>query len=113
MTTAKRETGGFFKWLLSLAIIGLTIIVTFLAVTAFFPGDSYMDKIELAYMDLWANTTGEQFTPIMRDNPWIYIIPAVGIIMFLGWVLPQRHYGRAAFMYAVFGLGFLAGHVFW
>ncbi len=67
----------------------------------------------MAYVDLWSSTAGEQFTPIMRDNPWIYIIPAVGIIAFLGAALPQRQYGRAVFMYVVFGLGFLAGHVFW
>ena len=102
-----------FNLLSSLAVTGVTLIIIFLVVAALFPGDNYLEKVELVYLDLWTSTTGEEFTPLVRANPWVYIIPAVGIMVILASVLPQKEYGRAALMYAVFGLGFLAGHFFW
>ena len=77
------------------------------------PRDTYVEKIQAAYLDLWTNTTRRQFTVVMQENPWLYIIPAGGIVFISGWQLPRRYYGRAIFMYIVFGLGFVGGHVFW
>ena len=113
MASTLEETGGLRKWILSMVLIGLTVCATFLAATAFFPGDTYVEKIQAAYLDLWTNTTRRQFTVVMQENPWLYIIPAGGIVFISGWQLPRRYYGRAIFMYIVFGLGFVGGHVFW
>lgn len=49
----------------------------------------------------------------MREEPWLYIVPAIGIVFTFGWILPQRHWGRAFYTYLVFGIGFVGGHVFW
>ena len=110
---AIEETGGLRRWVTSLVLIALLLAVTFLVVTAYFPGDTYIDRLEAAYEVIWENTTQEQFTDIMRDKPWTFIIPAAGIIFVSGWQLPRRFYGRAIFAYLVFGIGFVGGHVFW
>ena len=110
MTLAIAATGGLRRWVVSLVLIGLLLGATFLAVTAFFPGDDYREKIRAAYVVLWTNTTQQQFTDIMRETPWLYIIPAGGIVFISGWQLPRKFYGRAIFMYIVFGIGFVGGH---
>lgn len=99
-------------WVTSLIFIALILAGTFLAVTSFFPGDTYMDRLTEAYVVLWTNTTQRQFTDIMRENPYIYLVPALGVIFLSGWQLPRRLWARAIFGYVVFGLGFLGGHVF-
>lgn len=106
-------TGGLRRWLVSLVLIAVIIIATVLAATAFFPGDGYADKVEAAYELLWQKTTRREFTEIMRERPWLYIIPSVGVILVAGWQLPSRYWGRALFVYLVFFIGFLGGHVFW
>ena len=108
-----KEIGSLREWLISLGLIGLILIATFLVVTAFFPGDTYFDRLEAAYVVLWTNTTREEFTGIMQGNPWLYAIPAAGIVLVSGWQLPRNFYGRAVFSYIVFGVGFLGGHTFW
>ena len=101
------------RWTTSLAFIALILVATFFAVTALFPGDSYLDRLEEAYIVLWTNTTQRQFTDIMRENPHLYAIPAVGIVFLTGWQLPRKLWARALFAYVVFGIGFVGGHVFW
>ena len=101
------------RWVISLSVSGLVLASTFLVVTAFFPGDTYMDRLEAAYVVLWTNTTQRQFTDIMRENPWLYIIPAAGVVFVSGWQLPRKYYARAIYAYVVFGIGFVGGHVFW
>ena len=86
---------------------------TFFAVTALFPGDSYIDRLGEAYIVLWTSTTQRQFTDIMREDPYLYAIPAVGIVFLTGWQLPRKLWARALFAYVVFGIGFVGGHVFW
>ena len=105
--------GGLRRWVQSLILIAIILVATFLVVTAFFPGDTYLGRLEAAYVVLWTNTTQNQFTDIMRERPWLYIIPAGGIIFVTGWQLPRRFWGRAIFAYVVFGIGFVGGHVFW
>ncbi|MCZ6536144.1 MAG: hypothetical protein O6914_09290 [Chloroflexi bacterium] len=106
------DTGGLRRWIISLFLIALVLGATFLVVTAYFPGDTYLESLEKAYIFLWTNTTRRQFTDIMRDRPWTFIIPAAGIIFISGWQLPRKYYGRAIFAYLVFAIGFLGGHVF-
>ena len=101
------------RWVISLIVIALILAATFLAITSFFPGDTYMDRLGKAYVVLWTNTTQRQFTDIMRDKPYLYVAPALGIIFVSGWQLPRRLWARAIFAYVVFGLGFVGGHVFW
>ena len=113
MIPVPRDVGGLRGWLLSLILIALLLAATFLAVTAFFPGETYLDRLEAAYVVLWTKTTQQQFTDIMRENPYLYAIPAVGIIFVSGWQLPRRFWARAIFTYIVFGIGFVGGHVFW
>ncbi len=54
------------RWTTSLASIALILAATFFAVTARFPGDSYLDRLEEAYIVLWTNTTQTQFTSFSR-----------------------------------------------
>ncbi len=107
------NTGGLRRWAISLASLALAVGVTFLAVTAFFPGETYIDRLTAAYDALWMNTTREQFTIIMQREPWLYIFPAGGVVFVSGWQLPRRYWGRAIYAYVVFGVGFVGGHVFW
>ena len=101
------------RWVISLIVIALMSAATFLAVTSFFPGDTYVDRLGEAYVVLWTNTTQRQFTDIMREKPYLYLAPALSIIFLSGWQLPRRLWARAIFAYVVFGLGFVGGHVFW
>ena len=113
MIRAVEDTGGFRKWIISLILFGLVLVATFLVITALFPGDTYLDRLEAAYVVLWTNTTRQQFTDIMRENFLLYIIPAGGIVFLSGWQLPRQFWARALFAYIVFGIGFVGGHVFW
>ena len=101
------------RWTTSLVFIALMLVATFLAVTERFPGDSYLDRLEEAYIVLWTSTTQKQFTDIMRESPLLYAIPAVGIVFLTGWQLPRKLWARALFAYVVFGIGVVGGHVFW
>ena len=113
MTSVASVTRGLGRWVTSLLVIGIVLGATFLAVTAFFPGDTYWARLEAAYVVLSTQTAQTQFTDIMRERPWLYIIPAGGIIFVTGWQLPRRFWARALFAYIVFGIGFVGGHVFW
>ena len=113
MMRVLEETGGLARWLASLFLMALIVGATFLAVTAFFPGVTYIDRLGAAYEVLWQNTTQEQFTDIMRRKPWLYVIPGGGVILVSGWQLPRKFYGRAILTHIVFGIGFVGGHVFW
>ena len=104
---------GLRRWTGSLALMAATVSATFLAITSYFPGASYSDRLSAAYEALLDNTTRQDFTEIMRDEPWLYLVPAAGIIFVFGWLLPQRHWARAFYVYLVFGIGFVGGHVFW
>ena len=66
-----------------------------------------------AYKVHWENTTQRQFTFIMRDNPWLLIIPGGAVIFVSGLLLPRIYWARGGYVYLSFGIGFLAGHVFW
>ncbi len=105
--------GGWRRWVISFVLIGLSIAATFLIVTSFFPGETFMVRLEAAYQVLWENTTQRQFTFIMRDHPWLLIIPGSVVIFVSGLLLPLNSWGRAGYVYIAFGIGFLAGHVFW
>ena len=113
MMRVTAQTGGLGRWIISLGLIAVLVVLTFLAVTWFFPGNTYLERLEAAYEVLWKNTTQRQFTDIMRKEPWLYIIPAGGIVLVSGWQLPRKYYGRAILTYIVFGIGFVGGHVFW
>lgn len=106
------ETGGLLRWAAALVLVGLVLIATILVVTAFFPGQNYANRLQTAYKVLWTETTRRQFTDIMREKPWLYLVPAGGLIFVVGWLLPQKYWGRAIFTFLVFGLGFVGGHVF-
>ena len=107
------ESGGWHRWIVSLLLIGICIVVTFLLITYFFPGDTFLERLEASYRFLWEHTTRRQFTDIMREKPWLFIIPGVTIIFVTGLLLPLKHWGRAMLVYISLGMGFVAGHVFW
>lgn len=106
-------SGGWRRWLVSFVLLGLTIGATFLLVTSLFPGASFIERLGEAYSVLWQNTTQRQFTFIMRDQPWLLIIPAVTIIFVSGLLLPLTYWSRAGYVYIAFGIGVMFGHVFW
>jgi len=67
------------------------------------------------YEMLWKGTTGIPYTYIMRDHPWYLRVPAIIIVTFLAWS-GMRHRSWWAILLrgaALFGLGFVFGHVFW
>ena len=103
----------FRRWIFSLVLVGLIVLAALGIPITLQPGDTFMERLEGAYRWLWTNTTGRQYTDIMRENPWLLIIPAVVIIVVSGWKLPRRYWGRAVMFYITFGIGFLSGHVFW
>jgi hypothetical protein len=81
-------SGGWRRWVLSFVLMGLAIIAMFLAVTSFFPGDTFLARLDRVYGVLWENTTQRQFTFIMREEPWLLIIPGVALIFVTGLLLP-------------------------
>jgi len=106
-------SGGWRRWLFSFVLIGLAIGATFLLVTSLFPGTSFIERLGEAYKVLWQNTTQRQFTFIMRDEPWLLIIPAVTLLFVSGSLLPLTYWSRAGYVYIAFGIGVMFGHVFW
>ena len=74
---------------------------------------TFIDRLGAAYQAIWQNTTQRQYTFIMRDHPWLLIIPGVTVIFVSGLLLPLSYWSRAGYVYIAFGIGFLAGHVFW
>ena len=108
-----RDKGGWRTWVVSLFLVGLAIAATFLIITSFFPGETILVRLEAAYRVLWENTTQRQFTFVMRDNPWLLIIPAATVIFVSGLLLPLSQWGRSNYVYLALGIGFLGGHVFW
>ena len=108
-----KEKGGWRRWVVSFFLLGLAIAATFLVVTSFFPGETFLLRLEATYRVVWENTTQRQFTFIMRDHPWLLIIPGGSVIFVSGLVLPMSNWGRAGYVYLAFGIGVLAGHVFW
>ena len=110
---APTAAGGLVRWIGLLILFGLVLGATLIAVGAFFPGDTYVDRLSAAYESIWKNTTRRQFTDIMREHTWLYLVPAIGVILVSGYQLPRKFWGRALYTYIVFGVGFVGGHVLW
>ena len=70
------NSGGWRRRLFALALIGASIAVTFLLVTSFYPGVTFVDRLTVAYAAVWEPTTQRPFTFIMRDNPWLLNLPS-------------------------------------
>jgi hypothetical protein len=66
-----------------------------------------------AYEWLWMNTTGRPYTAIIRENPWLFAIPAAIAIILTFVHLPRHYWARALIIYHTFFLGFVGGHAFW
>jgi len=107
------ESGGWRRWVGSLIFIGIALGATFLLITSFFPGDTFLERLGASYRFLWEHTTRRQFTDIMRENPWVFVIPGTSVILVTGLLLPLKYWARALLAYFTFALGFIAGHVFW
>ena len=105
--------GGWRRRLIAFALIGASIVVTFLLVTSFYPGVTFIDRLSEAYAAVWQPTTQRPFTFIMRDHPWLLIIPAVSITLSVGALTPLTNWGRAGAMYLALAIGVVLGHVFW
>ena len=101
------------RWVVSFILVGVGIAATFFIVTCFFPGDTFLDRLAASYQFLWEHTTRRQFTDIMRERPWLFITPGVTIIFITGLLLPLKYWSRALLVYVAFGIGFVAGHLFW
>ena len=72
-----------------------------------------LDKLAGLYQWLWENTTGKPFTDIMREEPWLFTLPAILILGLTYWKLPRKYWSRAIILYLGLGVGFVGGHVFW
>ena len=107
------NSGGWRRRLFALALIGASIVVTFLLVTSFYPGITFLDRLTVAYAAVWEPTTQRPFTFIMRDNPWLLIIPAIAVTLSVGSLTPLNYWWRAGAMYLALGIGVVLGHVFW
>jgi hypothetical protein len=108
-----KESGGWRRWSVAFIVFGLAIAATFLLVPSFFPGQTFLDRLDASYTVLWERTTRRQFTEIMQENPWLLIIPGGTVIFLSGLLLPISAWSRAALVYVAFGIGFVFGHVFW
>lgn len=107
-----RNSGGWRRWVVSFLLVGLAIAATFLLVAAFFPGETFLERLAAAYKVLWQNTTRRQFTDIMRENPWLLVVPGGTLVFVSGLLLPLNSWGRAGVVYLAFSIGVVFGHVF-
>ena len=107
------DNSGVLRQLLEMFVVGSSAATIFVVFVLRFPGDSFGQKLLTAYTSLWENTTKDKFTSIMRAQPWLYGVPATGLIFVSGWKLATRNWGRAALIYIIFSIGFVGGHVFW
>ena len=107
------RSGGWRRRLFTFALIGTSIVVTFLLVTSFYTGETFIDRLGKAYAAIWQPTTQRPFTFIMRDNPWLLIIPAMAVTLSVGLLTPLTNWWRAGAMYVALGIGVMLGHVFW
>ncbi|KKK55223.1 hypothetical protein LCGC14_3076730, partial [marine sediment metagenome] len=92
-----------WKWVLALTVVIATILGVLQLIGA----------LGTWYEWVWQHTTGRPYTYIMRDNPWLLLIPSTGVIAGLARVLPTRYWARVVLIDVVLVVGFLAGHVFW
>ena len=77
------NSGGLRRRLLALALIRASIAVTFLLVTSFYTGVTFVHRLTAAYAAGWVPTTQRPFTFIMRDNPWALINPSIALTLAL------------------------------
>jgi hypothetical protein len=101
------------RWIVSFILVGIAIAATFLLITYFFPGSTFLDRLNASYQFLWEHTTRRQFTDIMRERPWLFFLPGITIIFITGLLLPLKYWARALFVYLALGIGIIAGHLFW
>ena len=94
-----------------LGLVALIAFGAFWAITWFFPGDTFLLRLEESYKFLWSNTARQQFTDIMREKPLLYLIPTVLITLIIGSWFPRSL--RAPLVAVMYALGFVGGHVFW
>ena len=73
----------------------------------------WRDWFEDLYVWLWTNTTGRPFTAIIRENPWLFGVPAAVAIVLTFIHLPNAYWARALIIYHTFIVGFIGGHLFW
>ena len=71
-----------------------------------------MEFLEEAYRWLWTHTTGRPYTEIIRDDPWLLIVPAAVIITVTAVLLPRRFWARVVILYLGLSTGLVAGHAF-
>ena len=107
------KSGGWRRRLFAFALICASIVVTFLLVTSFYPGETFIDRLGVAYAAVWQPTTQRPFTFIMRDNPWFLLIPAVAATLTVGSLTPLTYWWRAEAMYLALAIGIVFEHVFW
>lgn len=51
------KSGGWRRRLFAFALIGASIVITFLLVTSFYPGENFIDRMGLVYAGVWESTT--------------------------------------------------------
>ncbi len=101
------------RWVISFVLVGVGIAGTFLLITYFFPGNTFLDRLGASYQFLWEHTTRRQFTDIMRERPWLFIAPGVTILFVTGLLFPLKYWSRALLVYVALAIGIVAGHLFW
>ena len=101
------------RWVVSFILVGVSIAATFLLITHFFPGNTFLDRLGASYRFLWEHTARRQFTDIMRERPWLFIAPGVTILFVTGLLFPLKYWSRALLVYIALAIGIVAGHLFW
>ncbi|MCH8900247.1 MAG: hypothetical protein IH942_07135 [Acidobacteria bacterium] len=59
------------------------------------------------------SSDGKPWTHIMDEQPWIFWVGAIVILVSVFWLVPRRAHGRVWIITSGFAVGFLGGHVFW
>ena len=75
--------------------------------------EGILEVISEAYRWLWQNTTGRPFTDIMREQPELFLLPAILVLAVTAWKLPRKYWARAVLLYLGVSIGFVGGHIFW
>lgn len=101
------------RLVLSLVLLGVIVTAALAIFASVGSGDTFLARLNDAYSQVWSNTTGRPYTFIMRDNTWLFPLLALPGVVLLAYWLPRRIWARTTLIWIVFGLGFVAGHVYW
>jgi len=92
-----------------LAIV-VGVVIAFSVIVALLLATGVLGNVYRAIYMFWP---GRPWTHVMRENPWTYLLLAVGLVWLPYTLSPPLRWGRAFVSYVVFWVGFIGGHTFW